>query len=46
MEYEDVCSYEPTKRIYEDFMKYDSIAKQIGEINEETKRLNLETPTQ
>lgn len=33
MEYEDISSYEPTKRIYEDFRKYDEMAKQIGEIN-------------
>jgi hypothetical protein len=41
MEYEDVKSYEPTGRIYEDFVQFDKISVEIGQINTEMKKLGL-----
>lgn len=45
MEYEDVKAFEPTGLIYDDFVKFEKIANEIGQINTEMKRLGLEKIT-
>lgn len=45
MEYEDVKSYEPTSRIYDDYVSFEKISVEIGQINTEMKKLGLEKMT-
>ncbi len=45
MQYEDIKSYDPTSRIFEDYVNFDKISVQIGQINTEMKKLGLEKMT-
>lgn len=41
MEYEDIKSYDPTSRIYDDYVNFEKISVEIGQINNEMKKLGL-----
>lgn len=45
MEYEDIKSYDPTSRIYDDYVNFEKISVEIGQINNEMKKLGLQFMT-
>lgn len=45
MQYEDIKSYDPTSRVFEEYVNFDKISIQIGQINTEMKKLGLQKMT-
>lgn len=45
LEYEEIKAYDLTSRVYDDFVQFDKVSQEIGIINQEMKKLSLETVT-
>lgn len=45
LEYEEIKAFDLTSRIYDDMVQFDKISSEIGLINQEMKKLSLDTLT-